>query len=156
MSSLGAPSSDRLPLSVIHDLEHDTPKCAAGPIEQPRPGAVSGAAAAALAAHESHGLAVPVLHEVEADATGQAEGELWKGEESVAKVGGYFILQVSQLRIITTVIDGGPPPPPKARRTHLRSECDGLAVVCAAEKVSPLLWSLELGDIDRRGSRVQR
>lgn len=95
VSSLSAPSTDRLPLSVVHHLEHDTPKCPAGAFEPPA------AVGAALAAHETHGLAVPVLHEVETYAAGQAEGELWEGEESVAEVGGYFILlrqhQASQL-----------------------------------------------------------
>ena len=86
MSPLGAPSTDRLALRVVHHLEHNTPECLAGAFELPA------AVGVALAADEPHGLAVPVLHEVEGYAAGQGEGEFWEGEESITEISGYFIL----------------------------------------------------------------
>jgi len=88
MSPLRAASTDRFSLSVVHDLKHDAPKCPAGAVELPaRP-----RAGAAFAADKPNGLPVPVLHEVETDAAGKVEGQLWEGEESVTEIGGEFIL----------------------------------------------------------------
>jgi len=82
MPPLRAPSTDRFALRIIHNLKHDAPIRATGPVEPP---AIVGAA---IAAHEAHGLAVPVLHEVEIDAAREVKGYLREGEESVAEVGG--------------------------------------------------------------------
>jgi len=81
MSALCAPRTNRLALGVIHDLKHDAPKRAAGPVE------LAITVGRTLAAHKPHGLAVPVLHKVEVDAARQGKGDLWEGEESVAEIG---------------------------------------------------------------------
>ena len=82
MSSRGAPSTKQFSLRVVHHLKYNTPECLAGTFELP---AVVGVA---FAADEPHGLAVPVLHEVETYAARKTEGEFWEGEESVTEVGG--------------------------------------------------------------------
>ena len=81
MSSLRAPSTDWFALTVLHNLKHDTPKCATGPVELPA------SVGAAFAAHKPHGLTVPVLHEVEIDATRKGKGDLREGEKPVTEVG---------------------------------------------------------------------
>ena len=99
MSSLGAPSTDRLALGVVYHLEHNTPECLAGAFELPA------AVGVAFAADEPHGLAVPVLHKVEGYAAGQGEGESWEGKEPVTEIGGYFIL-LGQVRRVNCKLFG--------------------------------------------------
>ena len=82
MSSLGARSTNRFSFKVVHHLKYNAPECLAWTFELPA------TVVAAFAADEPHGLAVPVLHEVETYAPGKAEGEFWEGEESVAEIGG--------------------------------------------------------------------
>ena len=82
MPTLGTPGPNRFALTVVHNLKHDTPKCATGPSELPTSVGV------ALAAHKPYRLAVPVLHEVKVDAARKGKGYLREGEEPVAEVGG--------------------------------------------------------------------
>jgi hypothetical protein len=88
MSPLRAPSTDRFALSVVHNLKHNAPKRATGPVELPATVDAAAVAAATFAAHKPHRLAVPVLHEVEIDTPRKIKGYLREGEESITEVGG--------------------------------------------------------------------
>ena len=141
MSSLRAPSTDRFALTVLHNLKHDAPICATGPVELPA------GVGAAFAAHEPHGLAVPVLHEVEIDAAREGKGDLREGEEPVAEVGSYFILLRWGREIIvmrTVICKGGD----SRQGTYLRSERDSLPLVRTTKKVSPLFRAFKLRDFN--------
>ena len=92
MAALGAPRAERVALGVVDDLEHDAPERAARARDASIVAAAVAVGGAALAADEAHGLAVPVLHQVEADSAGEAERELGEGEEPVAEVGRQFVL----------------------------------------------------------------
>jgi hypothetical protein len=86
MATPRAPRTNRFSFKILHHLKHHTPKRPAGTFE------LAAARGVAFAAHKPHGLAVPVLHKVEAYAAGKTEGEPWEGEESVTEIGGQFVL----------------------------------------------------------------